>query len=326
MRDDPNSTSIVPAVLSGSGERPGSSSSSKRGPVRSTNSLSSSGERATTPGLSRGPHRDTNSSLSSTSSSSSSMHRKPERMDNTTPTMGRRDDTNGRPSSTSKQVRPSSSSSSASMPPPHPSSAHSHTSHASHSSHSQPARAPSRDESHSDTSSTDSFPEVSPPISTPPPPHSTNQSNLPPEIREFVNFDINKLFQEAESSLWSSRMEAFATLQRLIIASSSPLFPSTSFPSHIPRIVKLILERLADPHAKVVKAVLDTLQSLSSLYPQPLVPYLDRILPPMFVRLSGLKDEPRAQASGVLTALLMPLRGTVLLTSVLRVLGNSLFI
>ncbi len=84
--------------------------------------------------------------------------------------------------------------------------------------------------------------------------------------------------------------------------------------------MKIILDHLSDPHAKVVKAVLDCLLALASNYPQPLVPYLDRILPPLLVRLSGNKDEPRIQSSAVLSALLTPLRGSILLTSVLRIL------
>lgn len=142
-----------------------------------------------------------------------------------------------------------------------------------------------------------------------------------PDSRDLASVDINRLFQDTESTLWSSRADAFVTLQRLILNSVAPNpVVATPIASHVPRIAKLILERLADPHAKVVKSVLDCLQSLATHYSQPLVPYLDRILPPMFARLSGLKDEPRVQASMVLTALLAPLRGTVLLTSVLRVL------
>jgi hypothetical protein len=308
QRDDPLASTAAFSTpsreMSSSGERPGSSAKS-RVPQRA-----SSAERSRTPGtVSRAPHRTAPSPTPPATAPPPS--RKPERVDNTTPTFPTKhahttphastEGANGRPPSSTGKRPPSSQGSHTLMPPP----AHG------------PSRAP-REES-SDTNSTDSYQEVYAP---PPPQHTTVASaNIPSEFREFIHLDLTKLFLEAENSLWSTRSEVFVTLYRLIVASVSPLFPPSSFPpTYVPRIAKLILDRLGDPHAKVVKAALDCLYALASHYPQPLVPFLDRILPPMFVRLSGLKDEPRAQAGAVLTALLLPLRGSILLTSVLRVI------
>jgi len=129
--------------------------------------------------------------------------------------------------------------------------------------------------------------------------------------------DISQLLLDADSTLWSTRAECFLGLRRLLASNRV-----NEGLSNMGKIMKVLVDHLSDPHAKVLSSVLEVLADIVGQHSQYLLPYLDRLLPQLFARLAVQRDEQRTQSSAILTSLMTTIGGSVLLPVVLRILDT----
>jgi hypothetical protein len=127
--------------------------------------------------------------------------------------------------------------------------------------------------------------------------------------------DIAQLLQDTDSNVWSIRAESFSEIRAIFISD-----PSGEVMSYTAKIMRTVAEHLTDSHAKVVRAVMDILKDMAEIQPQHVVPYLDKVLTQLFIRLATSKDEQKNQSSLILSQLLSSLRGPILLPVILKIM------
>lgn len=121
---------------------------------------------------------------------------------------------------------------------------------------------------------------------------------------------------KGNSSLWSVRANACELLSRMMLDAhgQQEVAPLAD------KVASLVLERLSDPHYKVVHAALLCTGTLAGVFPGSMEPALERFLPLLLLRTQETRDSLRAVALASLEAVKVTFTPEALLPVLLRVL------
>lgn len=108
-----------------------------------------------------------------------------------------------------------------------------------------------------------------------------------------VVLSIESLLDAAQDSLWSTRMDVFHAIRKLV--------PSTS--TQCEKLVKCFEFHLSDPHYKVILSVLENFDYLIEYCPKELETRLGSILNLLFHKLNDAKDQIQHEAKRILTGI-----------------------